>query len=91
MYYLQRKRPLIREQAAKAELRRFAGYGASIHQRGDSRFFDLLIPIDQRPLKVQRQARWFEQAFPDEFQLVNVSTFDPDAGVISEPVDEVPK
>lgn len=84
MYYLQRKFPLVRRQAAQAELKKFISVGASIHQRSDSHYFDLLIPIDQQ--KADRQFCWYERTYPGMFMLVRVDTFDPDAGVVSVPV-----
>ena len=82
MLYLQLKTPVAREARARAELQRFAPYGASIHQRGESDFYDLLIPLDQR--KAHRQAAWFERNWEGFFYLVEVQTFA--GGVVSTPV-----
>ena len=84
MFYLARRIPLVGKQQANTELRRLKDYGASVHQRADSRYYDLLIPLDQR--KVERQAQWYDRTHPGLLHLVNVKTFDLDAGVIFEPV-----
>ena len=84
MFYLARRFPLVGKQQANAELRRLRDYGASIHRRGDSHYWDLLIALDQR--KPERLARWYDRTFPGLLHLVNVQTFDPDAGVIFEHV-----
>lgn len=80
MYYLIKRSPIRGKRDAKAELRCFSDYGASIHQRAGSPYYDLLIPLDQN--NVDRLVRGYQRTHPNLFQLVNVTNFDITGAVI---------
>jgi hypothetical protein len=86
MYFLQYSKAM-KENLARALLKRFIGSGASIHQINGTQYYDLIVPLS--PHKAKRQAQWFEREFPGEFRLVWVSSVAD--GVQSRPVtlDEV--
>ena len=75
MLHFMLNRPIVRESDGHAALNRFASLGAAIHRVGNSKEFQLLVPVRRPHRRNALLKQLTRQSFGDEFVLIDVTSF----------------